>query len=63
MAPLILPLRVAVFALLISDWRRLPRSALTLAAGSVVNILFSILLGLIAQANGLLTVDAFLGEI
>ncbi len=54
---------MAVFALLIGDWRRLPRSVLTLAAGAVVNTLFSILLGLSAQANGLLTVDAFPGAI
>ena len=54
---------MAVFAILIGDWQRLPRSALTLAAGAVVNTLLSILLGLIAQANGLLTVDDFPGEI
>ena len=62
-APWILPLRVAVFATLIGDWRLLPRSALTLAAGASLTTLLSILLGLIAQANGLLTVDAFSEEI
>ena len=62
-APWILPLRVAVFATLIGDWRLLPRSALTLAAGATLTTLLSILLGLIAQANGLLTVDAFSEEI
>ena len=62
-APLILPLRVAVFAILVGDWRLLPRSALTLAAGAVVTVLLSMSLGLIAQANGLLTVDSFTGEI
>ena len=62
-APWILPLRVAVFAILIGDWRLLPRSALTLAAGASLTTLLSLLLGLIAQANGLLTVDAFSEEI
>jgi uncharacterized hydrophobic protein (TIGR00271 family) len=62
-APWILPLRVAVFAVLIDDWRLLPRSALTLVAGALVTTLLSMMLGLIAQANGLLTVDAFSGEI
>ena len=62
-APWILPLRVAVFAVLIGDWRLLPRSALTLVAGALVTTLLSMMLGLIAQANGLLTVDAFSGEI
>ncbi len=45
-APWILPLRVAVFAILIGDWRLLPRSALTLAAGATLTTLLSILLGL-----------------
>ena len=62
-APWILSLRVAVFATLIGDWRLLPRSALTLAAGASLTTLLSLLLGLIAQANGLLTVDAFSEEI
>ena len=62
-APWILPLRVAVFAILVGDWRLLPRSALTLAAGAVVTVLLSMSLGLIAQANGLLIVDSFTGEI
>ena len=61
-APWILPLRVAVFAVLIGDWRLLPRSALTLVAGALVTTLLSMMLGLMAQANGLLTVDAFSGE-
>ena len=60
-APWILPLRVAVFAILVGDWRLLPRSALTLAAGAVVTVLLSMSLGLIAQANGLLIVDSFTG--
>ena len=62
-APWILPLRVAVFATLIGDWRLLPRAALTLAAGASLTTQLSLLLGLIAQANGLLTVDAFSEEI
>ena len=62
-APWILPLRVAFFATLIGDWRLLPHSALTLAAGASLTTLLSLLLGLIAQANGLLTVDAFSEEI
>lgn len=60
-APWILPLRVAVFAILVGDWRLLPRSALTLAAGAIVTTLLSMSLGLIAQANGLLIVDSFTG--
>ena len=60
-APWILPLRVAVFAILVGDWRLLPRSALTLAAGAIVTVLLSMSLGLIAQANGLLIVDSFTG--
>ncbi len=62
-APWILPLRVAVFAILVGDWRLLPRSAVTLAAGASVTVLLSMSLGLIARANGLLTVDGFSGEI
>lgn len=62
-APWILPLRVAVFAILVGDWRLLPRSAVTLVAGASVTVLLSMSLGLIARANGLLTVDAFSGEI
>ena len=58
-----LPLRVAVFAILVGDWRLLPRSALTLAAGASLTVLLSMSLGLIAQANGLLIVDSFTGEI
>ena len=60
-APWILPLRVAVFAILVGDWRLLPRSALTLAAVAIVTVLQSMSLGLIAQANGLLIVDSFTG--
>ena len=60
-APWILPLRVAVFAILVGDWRLLPRSALTLAAVAIVTVLLSMSLGLIAQANGLLIVDSFTG--
>ena len=60
-APWILPLRVAVFAILVGDWRLLPRSALTLAASAIVTVLLSMSLGLIAQANGLLIVDSFTG--
>ena len=48
---------------MICNLRRLPRLTLTLEAGAVVNTLLTILLGLIAQANGLLTLDAFPGEI
>ena len=60
-APWILPLRVAVFAILVGDCRLLPRSALTLAAVAIVTVLLSMSLGLIAQANGLLIVDSFTG--
>ena len=62
-APWILPLRVAVFAVLIGDWRMLPCSALTLMAGALVTTLLSMTLGLMAQANGLQTVYAFSAEI
>jgi uncharacterized membrane protein len=48
-APWILPLRVAVFAVLIGVWRLLPRSALTLVEGALVTTLLSMTLGLILK--------------
>ena len=40
-----------------------PRSAFTLAAGAILTTLLLLLLGLIAQSNGLLTLNALSGEI
>ena len=56
-APWILPLRVAVFALLSGSPRILFRSMATLAAGAAITVLLSMGLGLFFRANGLLNVD------
>lgn len=58
-APWILPLRVAVFAVLIGNIKLLSRSLTTLASGVGITILLSMGLGFLARANGLLVVDAF----
>jgi uncharacterized hydrophobic protein (TIGR00271 family) len=57
-APWILPLRVAVFAVLIGQARLLSRSMITLAAGAGITLILSMGLGLIAQSQGLLLVEA-----
>ena len=57
-APWILPLRVAVFAVLIGNARLLVRSLLTLAAGAGITLALSMGLGLIARSQGLLEVEA-----
>ena len=57
-APWILPLRVAVFAVLIGQARLLSRSLITLAAGAGITLILSMGLGLIAQSQGLLLVEA-----
>ena len=57
-APWILPLRVAVFAVLIGQSRLLFRSLLTLAAGAGITLILSMGLGLIAGSEGLLEVEA-----
>ena len=57
-APWILPLRVAVFAVLIGQARLLSRSLITLAAGAGITLALSLGLGLIARSQGLLLVDA-----
>ena len=57
-APWILPLRVAVFAVLIGHSRLLFRSLLTLAAGAGITLILSMGLGLIAGSEGLLEVEA-----
>ena len=62
-APWILPLRTAVFATMIGDWKLLPRAALTLLIGAVITTALSIGLGLVAHANGLLIPDSFPEEI
>lgn len=62
-APWILPLRTAVFAVMIGDWKLLPRAALTLLIGAVITTVLSIGLGLLFQANGLLIPDSFPEEI
>ena len=62
-APWILPLRTAVFAVMIGDWKLLPRAAFTLLIGAVITIVLSIGLGLLSQANGLLIPDSIPEEI
>jgi len=62
-APWILPLRTAVFATMIGDWKLLPRAALTLLMGAVITTALSIGLGLVAHSNGLLIPDSFPQEI
>ena len=62
-APWILPLRTAVFATMIGDWKLLPRAALTLLMGAVITTALSIGLGLVAHSNGLLIPDSFPEEI
>ncbi len=57
-APWILPLRVAVFAILIGQARLLSRSLITLVAGAGITLILSMGLGLIARSQGLLVVDA-----
>ncbi len=57
-APWILPLRVAVFALLSGSPRILFRSMATLATGAAITVLLSMGLGWFARASGLLIVDA-----
>ena len=57
-APWILPLRVAVFALLSGSRRILCRSVVTLGAGAGITLLLSLLLGWIARSSGLLLIDA-----
>ena len=58
-APWILPLRVAVFAVLIGNPKLLLRSLITLAIGAVITLLLSMGLGWLARANGLLLFDGF----
>ena len=57
-APWILPLRVAVFAVLVGQARLLSRSLITLAAGAGITLILSMGLGLIARSQGLLLVEA-----
>ena len=57
-APWILPLRVAVFAILIGQARLLSRSLITLVAGAGITLILSMGLGLIARSQGLLVVEA-----
>ncbi len=57
-APWILPLRVAVFAVLIGQARLLSRSLITLAAGAGITLFLSMGLGLIARSQGLLLSEA-----
>jgi len=56
-APWILPLRVAVFALLSGSPRILFRAMATLAAVAAITVLLSTGLGSFFRANGLLNVD------
>ena len=57
-APWILPLRVAVFAILIGQARLLSRSLITLVAGAGITLILSMGLGLIARSQSLLVVEA-----
>ena len=57
-APWILPLRVAVFAVLIGQAKLLSRSLVTLAAGAGITLTLSLALGLIARSQGVLVVEA-----
>ena len=57
-APMILPLRVAVFAILIGQAWLLSRSLITLVAGAEITLILSMGLGLIALSQGLLVVEA-----
>ena len=57
-APWILPLRVAVFAILIEQARLLARWLITLVAGAGITLILSMGLGLIARGQGLLVVEA-----
>ena len=57
-APWILPLRVALFALLIGQARLFSRSLITLVAGAGITLILSMGLGLIARSQGLLVVEA-----
>ena len=57
-APWILPLRMAVFAILIGQARLLSRSLITLVAGAGITLILSMGLGLIALSQGLLVVEA-----
>ena len=56
-APWILPLRVAVFAVLVGRSRLLLRSLRTLAAGAGMTLTLSLALGWIAGSQGVLEVD------
>ena len=62
-APWIQPLRTAVFAIMIGDWKLLPRAAITLLMGAVLTTGLSIGLGMLAQTNGLLIPDSLPQEI
>ena len=62
-APWILPLRTAVFAVLASDWRLMRQSLVTLASGAAICLSLSFILGQIAAYRGLLVSEAFQSEI
>ena len=62
-APWILPLRTAVFALLASDWRLMREALTTLLVGAVICLSLSFMLGQIADHRGLLVPGAFQSEI
>ena len=57
-APWILPLRVAVFAVLVGQAKLLFRSLLTLATGAGITLFLSMGLGLFARSQGVLDVEA-----
>ena len=62
-APWILPLRTAVFAILVEDWRLVGRSLRTLAIGAGICLTVALILGLGAHNKGLLVQGFFQTEI
>ena len=62
-APWMLPLRTAVFAILVEDWRLVGRSLRTLAIGAGMCLTVALTLGLGAHNKGLLVQGFFQSEI
>ena len=62
-APWILPLRAAVFAILIGQARLLSRSLITLAAGAEITLILSMGLGWTARSQGMLVAEALREQI
>ena len=62
-APWILPLRTAVFAILVGDWGLLLRASRTLSIGVASTVLLAVALGLWAGGRGLLLAETMPAEI